>query len=74
MVGLTVGDKLEETNVPPHDPEYQNQLAPGPRLPPLKLSVELVGEVEQIDDGVAVTDVAGAEPNNCDNGLLHMPV
>ena len=39
---------------PPQEPEYQNQLAPVPRLPPF--AVRVVGYPWQIFDGLAVTD------------------
>ena len=34
-VGFRTGEFPEITNVPPHEPEYQFQLAPVPRLPPI---------------------------------------
>ena len=46
-------------NAPPQLPEYQYQLEPGPKMPPLSLSVD--DEPEIIAVGDAVADVGGVE-------------
>jgi hypothetical protein len=41
-VGLREGEVPEIINDPPHEPEYQFQLAPVPKLPPKVLKIELL--------------------------------
>jgi hypothetical protein len=45
--------------VPPHEPVYQYQFAPGPRFPPEKLNV--TGEPEHMTEGFALAEVAETE-------------
>ena len=59
----TVGDKIRVEPVPlvvpPQEPEYHFQIAPTPKLPPVKLRV--VGEPLQRYTGEAVAEIAGED-------------
>ena len=50
----------EPTGVPPHEPVYQNQLAPAPKLPPLTLKV-VVKPGEQLTVGTELIEVGATE-------------
>ena len=59
LVGLTLSVAPVPSNVPPHDPLYQVQLAPVPSVPPVIPNVEL--PPEHIVARLAVAVVAATE-------------
>ena len=59
ITGETVIEEPFPREVPPHEPEYQNQSAPVPISPSLTVKTEL--SPGHIEDGVADTDVGSVE-------------
>ena len=58
-VTATVGVETEDTKVPPHEPEYQYQLAPVDKIPPFIVIVEV--DPAQIVFGEDEADEAAVE-------------